>query len=219
MATAIASPPLWTLADLAEMFGPMPPHRIRLTPPPGAAKEHDVKEIHLREDRLYELVDGVLVEKDMGFPEAYLASLLVISMGHFAQQHDRGIVVGPDGLLRLASGLVRIPDVSFISWKRLPRRRIPRQPIANLVPDLAVEVLSASNTKKEMDRKLRDYFQVGVRLVWYVDPKKRTVTVYTAPNQATVLTIKDTLDGGAVLPGFSISLRELFGPANRRPRG
>lgn len=218
MATAIAKPPLWTLADLAEMFGPMPPHRIRLNPPPGAATEQDVQEIHLREDRLCELVDGVLVEKDMGFPEAYLAAFLIISLGQFARQHDRGIVVGPDGMMRLAPGLIRIPDVSFISWQRLPRRRIPRKPIPKLAPDLAVEVLSAGNTKNEMDRKLQDYFRAGVRLVWYVDPRTRTVTVYTAPGRATVFTVKDTLDGGAVLSGFSLALRELFGPADRRSR-
>jgi Uma2 family endonuclease len=219
MATAIASPPLWTLADLAEMFGPMPALRIRLTPPPGTATEQDVLEIHLREDRLYELVDGVLVEKDMGFYEARLAVVLIVILETFADRHNRGIVVGPDGMMRLAPGLIRIPDVSFISWKRLPRGRTPRKPIPKLAPDLAVEVLSAGNTKKEMDRKLRDYFQAGVRLVWFADPKKHTVTVYTAPDQETVLTIKDTLDGGAVLPGFSLPLRELFGRADRRRRG
>ena len=218
MATAIASSPLWTLADLAEIFGPLPAHRLRSNPPPGSATEQDVQEIHLREDRLYELVEGVLVEKDMGFFESYLALLLGSILEDFAYRHKRGIVVGADGMMRLASGLVRIPDVSFISWRRLPRRRIPRDPIPKLAPDLAVEVLSAGNTKKEMDRKLQDYFQAGVRLVWYVDPKARTVTVYTAPDQATVLTAEDILDGGAVLPGFSLSLREFFARADRRKR-
>lgn len=216
MATAIAKPPLWTLADLAEMFGPMPPHRIRFNPPPGTATEQDVLEIHLREDRLYELVDGVLVEKDMGFYESRLAAVLITILETFAHRHKRGIVVAPDAMMRLAPGLIRIPDVSFISRKRLPRGRTPRKPIADLAPDLAVEVLSAGNTKKEMARKLQDYFQAGVRLVWFVDPEARTATVYTAPDQATVLGIKDTLDGGAVLPGFSLRLRELFDRADLR---
>ncbi len=214
MATAIAKPPLWTLADLAEMFGPMPPHRIRWTPPPGWATEQDVREIHLREDRLCELVDGILVEKDAGFYESYLAVVIISALESSARQRDPGIVVGPDGMMRLASGLVRIPDVAFISWKRLPRRRIPRKPIPRLAPDLAVEVLSAGNTRREMDRKLQDYFRAGVRLVWYVDSKTRTVTVHTAPDQATVLTINDTLTGGVVLPEFPLALRELFGRAD-----
>jgi Uma2 family endonuclease len=218
MATAIVSPPLWTLADLAEMFGPMPPQRIRFSPPPGSATERDVLEIHLREDRLCELVDGVLVEKDMGFYEARLALVLGAVLETFANRHQRGIVVGSDGMMRLAPGLIRIPDVSFISRKRLPRGRTPRKPIPNLTPDLAVEVLSGGNTKKEMDRKLQDYFQAGVRLVWFVNPKARTVTVYTAPDQAAVLTIKDTLDGGAVLPGFTLLLRELFDRTDLRRR-
>ncbi len=216
MATAITSPPLWTLADLAEMFGPMPPHRIRLDPPPGTATEKDVQEIHLREDRLCELVDGVLVEKDMNFYASRLAALLSYFLGSFADYYDRGIVVGADAAVCLAPGLIRIPDAAFVSWDRLPGGKIPRKPIPKLAPDLAVEVLSAGNTKQEMDRKLRDYFQAGVRLVWYVDPKTRTVTVYTAPDQATVLTIKDTLDGGTVLPGFTLPLRELLDRADCR---
>ncbi len=219
MATAIASPPLWTLADLAEMFGPMPAHRIRTNPPPGTATKRHVQNIHLHEDRLYELADGILVEKDYNFYASHLAVVVASRLSQFADQQDRGIVVGADAAMCLAPGLIRIPDAAFVSWERLPGGKIPHAPIPKLAPDLAVEVLSAGNTKKEMDRKLRDYFQAGARLVWYVDPKTRTITVYTAPDQATKLTVKDTLDGGDVLPGFSLPLRELFDRTDRRRRG
>ena len=113
-------------------------------------------------------------------------------------------------MLRLAPGLVRIPDISFISWDRLPQRRVPRQPIPDLVPDLAVEVLSEGNTPREMEQKLQEYFTAGVRLVWYVDPVLQEVHVYTAPDQREVLTADHTLHGGAVLPGFALLVRQLF---------
>jgi Uma2 family endonuclease len=112
--------------------------------------------------------------------------------------------------MRLAPGLVRIPEVSFISWDRFPNRRLPDEPIPDLAPDLAVEVLSPSNTREEMRRKLHDYFTAGSRLVWFVDPAARTVTVYTSPDQSMVLRPDQTLDGGPVLPGFSLPLSQLF---------
>src|SRR3990167_2746304 len=144
----------WTAVDLAERFGPIPLHRIRADPPPGTACEDDVVEIHDREDRLYELVDGVLGEKDMGTYEAYLALLLGSLLRDHVARHNLGIGLGADGMLRLVPGLVRIPDVSFISWKKLPGRKVPRAAMAELAPDLAIEIISRGNTAKEMDRKL-----------------------------------------------------------------
>jgi len=82
-------------------------------------------------------------------------------------------------------------------------------------PDLAVEVLSPSNSEKEMQRKLREYFAAGVRLVWCIDPRKRTASVYTAPESVTVLNENATFDGGDVLPGFRLSLKELLDRAER----
>lgn len=208
--SAALQAPAWTAADLVEHFGPILLTRIRLDPPPGMATEQDVIDIHDHEDRLYELIDGVLVEKAMGFYEAYLALSLGSILGGFVQQHRLGIVVGADGMIRLSPGLVRIPDVSFVSFDRLPNRQIPREPIADLVPDLAIEVLSKSNTKKEMDRKLRDYFKAGVRLVWYVQPDDHTVEVFTSPRARLVLRENQALDGGDVLPGFTLPLPQLF---------
>jgi Uma2 family endonuclease len=122
------------------------------------------------------------------------------------QQHDVGIVVGADGPLRLRPGLVRLPNVSFVSWDRLPSRHYPKAPI----PDLAVEVLSEGNTPKEMERKLGEDFQVGVRLVWLVDPDTRTVRVFTGADQSILLDTDQMLDGGDVLPGFALPLAQLF---------
>ena len=78
--------------------------------------------------------------------------------------------------------------------------------------DLAVEVVSKSNTKPEIARKLQEYFAAGSRLAWIVDPKPQTVRVHTAPGEHVVLGIDDWLDGGKVLPGFRVPVRDLFQP-------
>ena len=198
-----------TLADLVERFGPIPAGRIRTNPPPGTATEQDVIDIEARESRLCELVDGVLVEKTVGYYESYLAVQLIYFLAGFVRRRRLGVVAGEAGMMRLSTGLVRIPDVSFISWERLPGRRVPRVPIADLAPDLAVEVISPSNTAREMEGKLQEYLAAGVRLVWYVHPEPQEIHVYTAERHD-VLTIDQELSGGDVLPGFVLSLRQLF---------
>jgi Uma2 family endonuclease len=203
-------PTTWTVADLLDHFGNISPRRIRLRPAPGTAVERDVIAIQDREDRLYELVDGVLVEKVMGYPESRLAVWLAHLLQSFLDEHDVGILAGSDGPLRLLPGLVRIPDVSFVCWDRLPNRQAPDEAIPELAPDLAVEILSEGNTPKEMERKLKDYFFAGVRLVWYVDMNRRAVDVFTEPDQGVHFEEGQTLDGGAVLPGFTLPLRRLF---------
>jgi Uma2 family endonuclease len=124
--------------------------------------------------------------------------------------------MGGDGMLRLFPGLVRVPDVSFISKDRLIGGELPDEAIASLGPDLAVEVISPGNTKKEIDRKLREYFSSGTRLAWVVYPKTETVEAYTSAAKMKALRQGQTLDGGDVLPGFRLSLRRLFAPGSRR---
>jgi Uma2 family endonuclease len=209
MATVLTSPTA-TLADLLHELGDIDPARVRLHPPPGTATEQDVLAIQTHEDRLYELVEYVLVEKIMGFRESWLASFLIHALLSFVRPHRLGLVTAPDGMVRLASGLVRMPDVAFISWDRLPGRRMPTEAIPGLAPNLAVEVLSEGNTPGEMARKRREYFAAGVQLVWLVDPRTRTVEVFTAPEQSVLLHTDHTLDGGSVLPGFVLSVHELF---------
>ena len=212
-----------TVAELLAKLGGVPAERVRLEPLPGTATEKDVIAVERREGRLCELVDGVLVEKTMGLEESFLALGIAFFLQGFLKQHDLGFLTGADGAMRLMPGLVRIPDVSFVSWSQLPTRTIPTKAIPNLHPDLAVEVLSRSNTKAEMERKLRDYFLVGTQLVWLVNPRKRTVRVYTAPDESRLLQEEQSLDGGDVLPGLSLPLREVFAkletkPAPRKPR-
>ncbi len=205
--TTAASTRFRTVAELLHRLGDVPAERVRLQPWPGTATERDL----LKPDaKLCELVDGVLVEKAMGYDESMLAIDLGMYLAAFVKRHRLGEVTGADGTMRLMPGLVRIPDLAFTSRKRLPKKGAPREPIPDLAPDLAVEVLSKGNTKAEIRRKVREYFEAGVRLVWLIDPRTRTAVVHTSPKTSIKRNEDQTLDGGEVLPGFALPLRELF---------
>lgn len=169
--------------------------RILFDPWPGTATEADLLRLVERDKRLCELIDGTLVEKPVGWADA----------------NDAGFVSGPDSTLRMTSGRVRLPDVAYVSRDRLPGGLVPRERVPTLAPDLAVEVLSGSNTADEIDQKLREYFQSGTRLAWVVDPRTRTTAVYHRPGDPTrVLDPTDRFDGEHVLPGFTLPVEELF---------
>jgi Uma2 family endonuclease len=213
---ATTAPPTPTLEDLLEQLGGIPPSRVLLRPAPGQATEADVIEIQEREDRLCELVDGVLVEKPTGYRESILAVAIGAILRAYVIPRNLGLVSGTDGMMRLFPGLVRIPDVAFASWDRFPNRRVPTEPIPDLAPDLAIEVLSQSNTAAETARKRREYFAAGVRLVWLVDPATRRAMIYRADGTVETLDESQPLDGGDVLPGFALPLRDLFGELDRQ---
>ncbi|MCE9561236.1 MAG: Uma2 family endonuclease [Planctomycetes bacterium] len=199
-----------TLNDLLARFADYAPERIRLRPTPGTATKEDVLDIDRAEGKLCELIDGVLVEKAVGFKEALLATWLSTQLSVFARQRGLGVVLGADGTVELFPDQVRIPDVAFYAWATLPGRRIPDEPIPELHPDLAIEVLSKSNSRGEMFAKRKDYFFAGVKLVWIVDPRTETVAVYTSPDDATTLAGTDILSGGDVLPGFTVAVADIF---------
>jgi Uma2 family endonuclease len=209
-------PAVESLAEVVKRLGDIPLERIPSVPAPGTAVEADVLRRPGGEKRLYELVEGVLVEKPMGYYESRVAIVLARYLEAHLEKEDLGIILGADGTLRLEPGLVRVPDVSFLSWKQFPGRDLPEEPIPDLFPELAVEVLSKGNTPAEMQRKLHEYFASGTRLAWYVEPRKRTVRVYTSPSESTLLTEEDELDGGELLPGFRLSIREWFRQVEKR---
>jgi Uma2 family endonuclease len=210
MSSAVDSTFVWDAVRLAERFSPIPLHRICTDPAPGMATEEDVTWFDDHRDRLYELVGGILVEKTMGAYESMLAIEIAAYLIAFVKPRKLGVVLGADGTLKLAPGLVRIPDVCFISREKFPDGRFPRAKRPLLAPDLAVEELSESNTRKEMAEKLADYFKAGTRLVWYVDPVRREATVFTSVTESRLVTEGEALDGGEVLPGFSLTMRDLF---------
>ena len=212
----IAPPEIKTLADLRHRLGGS--SRADLVPPRAGYRHR--KGCHLeaepREPTSASWVDGTLVEKAIGFEESRIAGELLFLVKFYLRQNDLGICVGADGMMRIAPGLVRIPDVSFLSWDSLPGRESPREPIPDLAPDLAVEVLREGNTKQEMTRKVREYFDAGVILVWLIDPRMRTARLFSTVEKSTLVRADQELSGGEVLPGFVLRLSDLL-DRGRRP--
>ncbi len=214
---AALAPAYDTVADLLDGLGGVPPSRVRWVPTPGTATEADAIAAEQRYGRLCELVDGTLVEKAGGFYESVLAGMIGGSLGTYIRPGQLGTVAGEQGMMRVVPGQIRMPDVSFTSWARLPAD-YPANPAPRVSPDLAVEVLSSTNTAAEMARRRAEYFAGGTRLVWVVDPPTRTVAVYTAASpEPVVLAADGTLDGDDVLPGFTLPVADVFAQADRPP--
>ncbi|HEX3149532.1 MAG TPA: Uma2 family endonuclease [Gemmataceae bacterium] len=160
-----------------------------------------------------ELVRGVVIT--MPPPKAihgYCAAQATIAIGGFVGQHRLGILVANDTgvLLERGPDTVRGPDVAYWSFKR--QAFVP-DGYFELAPDLAVEVLSPSNTRKQIDTKIREYLKAGTKLVWVIDPLDRSVRIYrTDPDRAVFLHSGATLDGEDVLPGFQFPVTGLFPP-------
>jgi Uma2 family endonuclease len=217
VASLLHPTPDWTVDRLSKHFGGISAERILLDPEPGTATEEDLLRREGRGRILCELVDGCLVEKPVSIRESAIALIIARLLGNYLEQRPLGILTGADGPIRLRPGLVREPDVGFISWDSIGADEFPDKPIAELLIDLAIEILSASNTSKEMKRKINEYFAHGSKLVWLIDPKKKTVDVYRSPTDKKRLTEDQTLRAPRVLPGFSLSVRVLFS-GFRRPR-
>lgn len=201
-----------TVADLLHELGDIPANRILLHPAPGTATEADLlRAIDGDNKVLCELVNGTLVEKPMGFQESRIAIILIGYLLEYVNKHDCGFITGEAGPYRMKTKNVRLPDVTYISWDRFPSREDADKPnICPVSPDLVVEVLSESNTKKEIEKKQIEYFKTGVRLLWIVDPRKRTVTVHRADGTSTALDNKGKLSGEDVLPGFKLEISKFL---------
>lgn len=199
-----------SFADVAAKLGDIPPDRIIWLPRP--ATEEDVVR-HCESHTPVELVDGFLVEKAMGYRESLLASLVITYLTNYTNPRKLGLVGGPDAIHRLAPGQLRLPDVCYISWDRLLASGAHTAKVSPIAPDLAVEILSESNTRKEIERKRREFFDAGTKLIWVIDPRRRIAEIYSDaqnPNNKIDVGEDGTLDGGAVLPGLVLSLEALF---------
>jgi Uma2 family endonuclease len=113
---------------------------------------------------------------------------------------------------------VRYPDVSFVPWSELPDEELPTAAIWNVVPALAVEILSPSNTAAEIDRKIPELFEWGTKLVWVIDPPTESAAVYTRGKKPKRVGPGDVLEGGKVLPGFRLPLSDLFAAVRRKKK-
>ena len=191
-----------------DALGGVPMDRVIWNPWPGTATEADLLRLVERDRRLCELINNTLVEKAVGYMEERVVTRLSARMSVHAEGNDLGIVNGPAATMRVDSGNVRLPDVTFVTRQRAPTTWAA---IPDLSPDLIVEVLSPSNTPREIAGKLAEFFAGGTRLAWVVDPRARTVAVYHGPGNADhVLKDGDTIDGEDVLPGFTLAVSFLL---------
>jgi Uma2 family endonuclease len=159
----------------------------------------------------YELVNGELVDMgNSGMEHGEIGSLLGGLLAIYVRQHKLGTVCDSSTAFALKNGNKRSPDVSFVSKERLKGLKRPPRGFFQGSPDLAVEILSPSNTVEEIHAKIVEYFENDTRLVWVIHPDEKYVLVYRAPEPERFLRPQDALEGDAIVPGFSMSVAELF---------
>lgn len=160
-----------------------------------------------------ELVEGnVIREPRPGARHGRLTTRLASALHAHAEEHALGVVCTDFGVvLGENPPTVRGPDIGFIASERLRPEDLPTG-FLKAAPDLAVEIVSPSNTATEIQRKVLEYLAAGSRLVWVVDPETRSVNAYRSREEARLLSEGEILDGGNVLPGFRLALKELFAP-------
>lgn len=147
----------------------------------------------------------------IGAFETVLASWLCHLMNGFAAGKKLGLAInGVLFVLNAARNLQHRPDVAFVSYARWPTSVVAREPAWNVVLNLAIDIVSPTDLAEEIDRKIIDYFQAEVGLVWVLYPDSGRVYVYQSPPRVSILERTDTLDGGEVLPGFRLPIAGLY---------
>jgi Uma2 family endonuclease len=156
-----------------------------------------------------ELVKGVIITMPPpSFEHGVVCSRFDRKVGNFVDERQLGFVTCNDSGAVLSEDTVRGPDVAYWSKARLPVR--PRTTYPDVVPDLVVEVPSPDDAFRTLFTNVDEYLRAGVRLVWVAIPEDRSVGVFTPDRKQVLLTEKDTLSGGDVLPGFSCLVGDLF---------
>ena len=170
------------------------------------------------DDILYEIVDNEVRElPPMGARETLLASMLSRILSTFAWDHALGQVVSEMLFLLVPrTNLQRRPDRAFVSFERWPRRRpVPKGPAWEVVPNLAIEVVSPKNFANHVMEKIEDYFLAGVQRVWVIYPEVAKLYDYDSPTSVRILTPDQVVDVGNILPGLHVPLIEIFGDATQ----
>lgn len=163
------------------------------------------------DDYHYELVDGRVIRMSPpGSRRSVLTTRIAGLLNQYAEPHDLGVVMSVGGF-KLATNpdTVREPDIAFVRRDRIPETGVPDSFWPG-PPDLAVEIRSPGDRQSEIRARVADYLARGARLVWVVDPKKKTVTIHERLSPPVTLDVDDTLDAGDVIPGFTSTVRRIF---------
>ena len=210
MSTVAPPPAEMTVEELAARVGAIPFWRVRTDPPPGTATEEDLERVRRETGRLCELIDGVLVEKAVSDKTTTIAAEIITFLNVFVRPRRLGWIQGPDAFTWVSPSQLRAPDVCFVRRDQRPGGKLLDRGYADIAPALVVEVFSPGNTAKEMEQKRREFFPAGTELFWIVYPNRQEIEVFTDTETHRVLRRDDVLDGGAVLPGFSVKVSEIF---------
>jgi Uma2 family endonuclease len=165
------------------------------------------------EDVRAELVRGDLIcEPPAGIEHGIRTSKVGHHLERYIEEHPVGVVCGAGTgfVLFRNPDTVRAPDAAFISRERF-ERFVEKEKYFEGAPDLAAEVVSPGDSRREVEEKVRDYLEAGTRLVWVIDLRRRTVTVHRPGAEPDILGPDDHLDGGDLLPGFSLPVSRLVG--------
>ena len=163
-------------------------------------------------DKEFELVDGCLVERNMGNKSSWIASQLARRLNQYVDDHRLGWVFLFEAGYRLhpeRPNNVRKPDVSFVRFGRFPNEE-PADGYDYLAPDLAVEVTSPGDTVHELDDKVEEYLEAGVRMVWVINSDQHTAKIYLPDSPIQPIREDQELSGGDVVPGFRCRLADIF---------
>jgi Uma2 family endonuclease len=178
------------------------------------ATEKPVRRYTARQlEGLYEIVDGRIVEKtDVGARELLAANDLADFLKAIPAVAALGrILVEMIFDLRPRVDRHRRPDVAFVSYRRWPKKKpVPDGLSWPVIPDLAVEIISKTNSALAVKQKLREYFEAGVRRVWVVYPETREIEDYAGPTSVTIVEARGTLDASALWPGVKLKVGRLF---------
>ena len=159
-----------------------------------------------------ELVKGELRPMSpTGYDHGIITARLTARLVDYVDAHDLGgVTAAESGYIVIQNpDTVRAPDIGFVRKERIPKTGRPLKYWIG-PPDLAVETMSHSDTVFDVDEKVREWLVAGTRLVWVLNPRQQTVSVFRPDNTARILTIDDTLDGEDVLAGFQLALAQLF---------
>jgi Uma2 family endonuclease len=165
-----------------------------------------------RDGHRYEIVNGELIDMgNSGAKHGYVCSILMILLGGYVRIQKLGAMFDSSTAFKMKSGNKRSPDISFVAKERLQGLDDIPDGFLEGAPDLAVEILSPSNTVEEIHNKLVEYFENGSRLVWVINPKEKYVLVYRSSQEPDrLLKSIDSLDGEEIVPEFSLAIAELF---------
>ena len=163
-----------------------------------------------QDGRKYEVLKGELVVSPTGFQHGYISMRLGGVLAEFVLRRRLGLVVDSSTGFRMKNGDCLSPDVSFVRKERLRSEKGITTRFFQGAPDLVVEVISPGERRRKLREKLVTYFANGTRLAWVINPRGRTVAIYRSATRHDILHKGEQLEGGALLPGFTFPIKELF---------